>query len=301
MNLDELVCITVTFFPDPEILKRQLELLPRESCKLVVDNSADVRTQAVLADLCASVENAYVVFLANNVGLGEGINQGVVWAKENLSSSVRYLLLLDQDSEPQPGSVSLLLSEFRRLENGNVPVGSVGPSLKDAHTGLFHGFHQPGQIFWHRVFPGNDQVACVPCVNLNGSGTLTTLRIFEEAGGLEGDFFIDHIDTEWAFRLLSKGYGLFGIPRAVFLHRMGENSIRFWCLGWRVWPTRSPLRHYYLFRNAVSLMRRGYVPFIWKFWGIVKLMLTAFVHGFFDKKRRDQLRHMMRGVIDGMR
>lgn len=301
MNLDELSCVTVTYFPDFDILAKQLQLLPRESCKIVVDNSDDVQVRAKLLDLCAGVENGHVIFPGKNVGLGEGVNLGVSWVKENLPTSARYVLFLDQDSEPLPGSVLLLLSEFRRLEAANVPVGSVGPSLRDVHTGLFHGFHQPGRFFWHRVFPQEDQVECVPCMNLNGSGTLTTIRIFEELGGLEGDFFIDHIDTEWAFRLLSRGYRIFGVPHSVFLHRMGENSMRFWCLGWRVWPTRSPLRHYYLFRNAVSLMKRGYVPFIWKFWGIVKLVLTVFVHGFFDKRRLDQLKYMMRGMIDGMR
>lgn len=301
MNPDELVCITVTYFPDFEILQRQLLCLPSKSAKVVVDNSDDVDVRGKLIGVCADVANSHAVFSEHNVGLGEGVNHGVAWAKANLSPEIRYILLLDQDSEPLAGAVFFLVSEFQRLEAENIPVGSVGPYLKDVHTGLFHGFHQPGRFFWHRVFPQEDQVECVPCMNLNGSGTLTTIRIFEELGGLEGDFFIDHIDTEWAFRLLSKGYRLFGVPRSVFLHRMGENSIRFWCLGWRVWPTRSPLRHYYLFRNAVSLMQRGYVPFVWKFWGIVKLVLTALVHGFFDKKRQDQLKYMMRGMIDGMR
>jgi rhamnosyltransferase len=77
---------------------------------------------------------------------------------------------------------------------------------------------------------------------------------------------------------------------------MGEASRRIWLFGWRVWPSRSPQRHYYLFRNAVALMRRQYVPVVWKTWAVAKLVLTAVVHGLHGDRRREQLQQMWRGA-----
>jgi rhamnosyltransferase len=118
-------------------------------------------------------------------------------------------------------------------------------------------------------------------------------------GGLEEEFFIDHIDTEWSFRILAAGFTLWGIPNAVFTHFMGDRGVRFWWFGWRVWPMRSPIRHFYLFRNAVRLMRRRYVFAVWKFWNVVKLSLTAMVHMTLDDQRGAQLKSMWRGVKAG--
>jgi rhamnosyltransferase len=56
-----------------------------------------------------------------------------------------------------------------------------------------------------------------------------------------------------------------------------------------------------LFRNAVRLMRRGYVPLVWKFWAAIKLLLTACVHLFLDARRWEQLRCMSKGVWAGLR
>jgi rhamnosyltransferase len=81
---------------------------------------------------------------------------------------------------------------------------------------------------------------------------------------------------------------------------MGERSLRFWLFGWRLWPARSANRHFYLFRNAVWLMRRDEVPRVWKFWAVIKLALTSLVHGVFDPDRRAQLAAMARGVREGM-
>ncbi len=126
------------------------------------------------------------------------------------------------------------------------------------------------------------------------------IELFNELGGLEEDFFIDHVDTEWSFRVLAAGYGLYGVPYITFQHRMGEQSLRFWWFGWRIWPKRSPQRHYYLFRNAVRLMRRSYVPRVWKILVFIKLGMTLLIHVLFDSKRGSQVCHMIRGVIYGL-
>lgn len=291
--------VTVTFNPDVEVLERQLRALPAQCPKILVDNASAFESRERIHMLAARVANVMVIRNEANVGLAAALNVGV----SNLSgmtSPPRFALLLDQDSEPQAGSVEALLAAFDELEAAGHDVGCVGPLLLDPDAGVTHGFHVSRGWRWGRVFPLSGAPCNVRCTNLNGSGTLVPVDLFVGLGGLDASLFIDHVDTEWSFRVLDTGFSLWGVPKAVFVHRMGVAGIRFWWFGWRVWPSRVPVRHYYLFRNAVRLMRRSYVPTVWKTWAVLKLILTAVIHGIAGPDRVSQLRHMIRGVADGV-
>lgn len=299
-DLSALAIITVTFKPDMTLLASQLRALPKNSLKILVDNASEAGIVEQIRGLVAGTSNARLLCNSSNLGLAVAVNQGVRAVSE-LSPESRVVLLLDQDSEPQSGSIEALLSAYQYLESAGENVGCVGPLLRDSDTGLTHGFHQCTRWRWKRVYPPAGSTAVVPCANLNGSGTLVSVSLFLQFGGLDEALFIDHVDTEWAFRVLSTGHTLWGIPAAVFHHRMGRASLRFWCFGWRVWPLRSPQRHYFLFRNALILMRRRYVPAVWKFWAVAKLSLSVGVALLLGPARLEQVRNMFRGILDGYR
>ncbi|WP_459830573.1 glycosyltransferase family 2 protein [Hydrogenophilus islandicus] len=296
---DALACITVTYHPDLAILRQQLQALPSQALKIIVDNGSGDATQAALSSIAANLPAILVLPQPANLGLPAAINLGVRVLAEH-APHCTHILLLDQDSVPMPGSIARLCEALAFLEREGKNPGAVGPQLRDVDTGLNHGFHQMRLWRWHRAYPPTNAHQPIAVANLNGSGTLMRRALFERLGGLDETLFIDHVDTEWSFRMSAAGYTLWGIPDAVFRHRMGERGLRFWLLGWRVWPARSAIRHRYLFRNAVWLMRRPYVPTVWKVWAVLKLFVTAIVHAFFDPDRCAQLSAMVRGVRDGL-
>ena len=293
-----LAVITVTYNPDIAILATQLSQLGPASLRIVVDNGSASPDRERLADLC---EAHGAVFIANaeNLGLASAINIGAHMALE-MKPGLAYLLLLDQDTEPGLGGVEALVNAYETLLEQGYSPGCVGPRMVDAATGLQHGFHCMTRWRWWRRFPPVTQTEPVLLANLNGSGTLIPADIYRQLGDLDGALFIDHVDTEWSFRLLAAGYVLYGIPTIGFVHRMGEASVRYWLFGWRVWPSRSPRRHYFLFRNAVILMWRNYVPGVWKVWAAAKLLVTFAVHALFDVRRKEQSRAMLRGLREGL-
>jgi rhamnosyltransferase len=294
-----LVCIIVTYHPELPVLIRQIERLPDDAAIVIVDNTSEQHVSKKLRDLISTRKRGKMLSNACNRGLAIAINRGVRYAHRTWPG-IRFALLLDQDSEPRLGSVETLLRVLTSLEDTYPPVACVGPALLDTTTNIQHGFHQCDRWKWKRIYTTPYSNIPIPCANLNGSGTMVSIQRFLELGGLEEGLFIDHVDTEWSFRVRAAGYALYGIPNAVFEHRMGDDSRRIWLFGWRTWPMRSPQRHYYLFRNAIILMRRSYVPTVWKIWAVIKLLLTASVHGLTDPQREAQLRCMFRGIRDGL-
>lgn len=296
----ELAVITVTFHPDLERLGKQIDALPPDAWLVVVDNASAPEIYQELLQRLARRPKSHLIENNSNEGLAKALNQGADYASTHIDST-RYLLLMDQDSVPFPNAIERLLGAHAELEKRGVAVGCVGPRLIDKGTGLQHGFHRIKGWRWVRVYPTDDDRTPVSCSNLNGSGTLLKAELFRTLGGLDETFFIDHVDTEWAFRVIASGYLLFGIPEARFDHAMGEKSLRFWCFGWRIWPQRSPRRHYYLFRNAVWLMKKNCVPTVWKAWAVAKLLLTLVIHLIIDQQRGQQFSAMVSGSMAGTR
>lgn len=290
-----LATVTVTYHPDLSILRSQIEQLPCDALRILVDNASPEPLRSRLRALAAET-GAVLIECDTNLGLAAATNIGIERA---LAAACERILFLDQDTEPGSGGVAGLCAAHVRLAALDPRPACIGPRMVDHASGLEHGFHQQRGWRWSRTWPTPGDPP-VRCANLNGSGTLVPRTILEGLGGLEADFFIDHVDTEWSFRVLSAGFGLYGTPDVAFMHRMGERTWRFWWFGWRLWPYRSPLRHRFLFRNAVRLMRRPYVPTVWKAWAMAKLAMTITVHAAFDAARIAQVQAMCCGVRDGL-
>jgi len=296
-ELPALASVSVSYQPDLGLLESQLRQLPAAALKVVVDNASAPPVLAQLRAIAAARGDVVLVENERNLGLAAALNLGVEAAAARCRPDA-LVLLLDQDTEPGEGGMEALAAGFEALRAQHPDLGAVGPRLRDVGTGLEHGFHQVVGLRWSRRFPADD--APLPVTNLNGSGLLLPIALYREVGGMAEDFFIDHVDTEFSFRLLAAKRLLYGLPGVSFRHRMGERSLRFWMLGWRVWPYRSAARHFFLFRNTVRLLRRPYVSWVWKAWAPVKLALTFAVHLAVDRERWPQARQMLRGAWAGL-
>lgn len=122
------------------------------------------------------------------------------------------------------------------------------------------------------------------------------LGCWSDVGRMDDSLFIDFVDTEWCIRARSRGYRVVGIPWVKMQHELGEEPIR--ALG-RSYPMHSPVRHYYLFRNAVALLKRSYVPWTWKSTELVKLPVRLVIYALFAPDARAHLTMALRGIRHG--
>jgi rhamnosyltransferase len=294
----KLAVVTVSYNPEPGLLATQLAQLPADALKVIVDNASAPELASQVRALANAGQNIRFEQNDSNLGLAAALNQGVALAARAMPEC-EYVLLLDQDTETGVGGAQQLLAAFVALRAVHPRLGAVGPRLIDESTGLEHGFHQIAGWRWVRRFPVDD--VPLPIDNINGSGLLMPLALYRELGGMRESFFVDHVDTEWAFRLRAAGRELYGVPGVRFRHRMGIRGIRFWAFGWRVGPYRSPARHFFLFRNSVRLLRDPAVPGVWKLWAPMKLAATFVAHLLLDHARWRQSREMLRGLFAGLR
>ena len=237
VGLSHLATVTVTYNPDLAVLERQLSQLPADAVKVFVDNASNVEILSGLRTMLLENPNAILLENADNQGLSAALDRGVRYVLDS-AWDCSLVLLLDQDSEPETGSIQCLTRMLATLVSAGLMPGAVGPQLRDADSGSFHGFHQMTNWRWSRAYPSVVESQPIPVASLNGSGTLMPLAVYLHGGGLDHTLFIDHVDTDWSFRLLDKGYSLWGVPEAVFRHRMGERGLRYWLAGWSM-PLRS--------------------------------------------------------------
>ncbi|MCR4464979.1 glycosyltransferase family 2 protein [Burkholderia sp. SCN-KJ] len=280
--------VVVFYNPDAACVERANRLAKQLRC-VVVDNSPTMRGAKNLG-LAESIE-----YLPNgeNKGIGAALNRGVAAL---IDEGYEAAFVFDQDSEPSP----MLLTELSRvIAKANidfVKIALAGPAYDDARLGGVAPFVRFRVCRLERVTPAGHDLIDVDF--LITSGSCINLRYWAEIGGMDESLFIDFVDLEWCVRAKYRGFRVVGVPWVTMQHELGEEPVRI--LG-RTYPMHNPLRHYYLFRNAVALFRRGYVPWQWKSSEVLKLPVRLAIYALFPKQAKEHWRMAWRGLLDGLR
>ena len=272
--MSEAVCaITVLYRPDTSLLRTQCEALaPQVRWRVWIDNGPDDTALRMLAQQCG----ASYLPLGSNLGIAAAQNRGLAWARQHGAS---HALLLDQDSVPG----ATLVAGLRKALGGEV-LAAAGPAWAQAEG----------------VPRGHDPVE--ECGFLIASGMLAPLAVFDRAGLLREDLFIDHVDTEWCWRARRAGVHLLLVRSAPMRHRLGDGGTRFWLLRWRRLAHYPPWRSYMQTRNALALLRDpaaaplplpGRLYLVWRSVAIAMLALLL------QDQRGPRLRWLRRAVADG--
>jgi rhamnosyltransferase len=292
--------IVVTYQPEQRALIDLLEALSPQVERIhVVDNSAndDLRVATLLDGL--QFDNVVIHRLGGNHGIAKALNVGISHAQ---GAGATYVLLSDQDSLPATDMVAGLLVAHAQLVANGCKVGAVGPMFTDRNTGHVSSFQAeiPGKFFYGHVRPDTTRPE-VEALTLITSGMLAAIEVFDDAGGMREDFFIDHVDIEWCHRVRTRGWRLYGTRRATMFHRMGDASLRVWYFGWRQESAYSPLRIYYRIRNFIALCKSPMIDWRWKLRNGWYWLGFVYSHVMFGGQKKRSLVMASRGLADGLR
>lgn len=287
------VAIIVTFHPDREALLQLLDqLLNQVEYTVIVDNGSDPDLAAALAVRQRPQERFLPLF--DNTGIAHAQNMGIHEAR---GLGAEAIVLFDQDSRPALDMVSSLLAGLTRLQQEGQRIAAIGPRYLDERQKNPPPFLQIRglRLVRHQHPPEGEDL--VPVDYLIASGCLIPMSTLEEVGGMSVPLFIDFVDIEWGLRASSMGFHSYGCFSATMEHALGDPPIRF--LG-KNYPTHSPLRHYYHFRNAVWLYQQKWVPLNWKLRDGWRLLLKYGFYSLFARPRHRHFLEMSRGLCHGL-
>lgn len=171
----------------------------------------------------------------DNIGFGLANNFGVSHAH------APRLLLLNPDTEVQPGAIDVLVQAAKSLpqrgilgarllnSDHSLQQSCVLPSPSIANQVLDSRFLQrklPRNKLWLSAFtyePGADPV---PVEALSGACMLLSRALFLEVGGFSSDYFMYAEDLDLCFRVRAQGLVNYYVPGARIVHHGGGSSSR---------------------------------------------------------------------------
>lgn len=286
------VGIIVVFRPTPQTLTQLLAaLLPQVCHVVIVDNGSEGILPEVLAGFSTAVIS--VLCMGCNKGVAAGLNRGVEAA---VALGATHAVLFDQDSLPATDMIARLLYVYEVKQRVGGRVAALGPRYVDNRANNPPPFMRTEGLFLNRLCCSSDNEVH-PVDHLITSGSLIPIDAWRAIGGMEERLFIDYVDIEWGLRAMNRGYRCFGVCGARMGHVLGDAPLHF--AGMRV-PVHSPLRHYYLFRNAIWLYRQPWVRWNWKVVDGARLVLKFGFYSLITAPRFQHFRCMVRGIWHGL-
>ncbi|NYT58688.1 glycosyltransferase family 2 protein [Alcaligenaceae bacterium] len=266
--------------PPAELEQAVANIASQVDAVVVCNNSATAFTYtAGMVDVLNFQDNLGVA-RAQSLGMAHAFKQGA-----------DFVLQMDQDSVADEHMVARLVQAYDELCHGGHKPGLVGPQDYDKLTGAVS---QP-RIQKGQVIAGTDYISLSETLS---SGSLIPKAVYDVVGGMDDGLFIDAVDFEYCWRLRSHGYRVVKNPAALLGHRLGEGRKKVLGLVWVGLP--APFRHYYAFRNALHLMKRGYTPWYWRFSSLAKMAFKLLVYPFALDQGARRLGYMLRGIKDGL-
>jgi rhamnosyltransferase len=265
---------------------------------ILVDNGSDPESRRRLEqELLLRKQSLIVLFNETNLGIATALNQGFKWAVEQ---GYDYLLAFDQDSQPEPGMVQVMLDVFNSYE-GDGRLAVVAPVIGDPQVKVKARYLRvKNGLFFERASCDSFILDNVTIVITSGS--LYDLEVYQRIGQFRDDFFIDYVDTEYCLRANQYGYKIAVACDAYLHHRLGNRQRRM-LLGRAHYPTfHSALRWYYISRNRIPMLRQYATRSLhWLLYEIIASLYTIMRMLLFETQKVVKLRALFLGTLDGIR
>jgi N-acetylglucosaminyl-diphospho-decaprenol L-rhamnosyltransferase len=228
---------------------------------IVVDAASHDGTPAMVRE---EFPWAKLIACADNVGFPKGNNIGLAEAHG------RYLLLLNPDTEVQPGALATMVAYLEQ----NPEVGALGPQLLNPDgsvqssrrrfptlaTAVFESTwlepYAPAGLLrrYYALDLADDETAEVDW--LTGACLLVRREVLQEVGDLDEAYFMYSEEMDWLRRIKAAGRRVVYLPQAKVMHHMGKSSEQV-VAARHISFQRAKLRYFkkYHGRAAVSFLR----------------------------------------------
>ena len=280
------------FNPDLPLLGRLVHSLIGQVAKIYIVDNSPISHESFVSSLDCNQARIVYLPLGDNIGIAAAQNIGI---SRGMRDGCSHVLLLDQDSSLPPDMVQKqLAAEQRLLENGE-QVAAVGPIFIDEKTGQY-----PRAV--RRLIQRTRAVHLEKTGDagsadwLMASGLLIRSTTLSAVGLMREDLFIDLVDTEWGLRAKMRGYTSFMLPDVRMLHSTGDSATH--VFGREIF-LHSDVRHYYIVRNSIYLLRDRNMRIGWKAVTAAKIPSYILVYSLYSDHQLKAVSLLCRAVIHG--
>ena len=233
-NIDMII---ITYAPEIELLTKAIQSMVQQVRRIyIVDNTP---TRADSLKIFQDNNKIEIIYLDDNMGIAYAQNIGI---KKSLENSSDFIVLSDQDTIYPKNYIEDML----KIENSQYDkVIAMTPLFKDTvGNNDNEGFILKG---FKKIFPKNGLYEVFQTI---ASGKILNTKYLNDVGLMDEELFIDWVDFEWCWRAGKKGYKIIGNADVLITHQLGDEIAKNW---YKDITLRSPIRHYYITRNAFYL------------------------------------------------
>jgi rhamnosyltransferase len=219
-----------------------------------------------------------------NKGLGSALNQGISAAAQIGSDLV---ILFDQDSHPDGNLVNSLLELYIKFGKSGERNICIGPTHVDDSQMI----HESVVVRNH--YSSVKEVSCLPT-----SGMLLSVKTIPKSVRFSTNLFLDLVDFDFCWNLSTHNWHMYRADHINMFHRLGISERKFLFMKYHV---PSPYRHYYQFRDSLSVFFNSNAP-IYSRWRLVALLpIKFFVYPFILDRGLERIQWMLLGIFDYVR
>jgi rhamnosyltransferase len=282
--IGQVCAICITYHPDANLLERLLKILRQVPHLVVVDNGSSA---AVLSMLGAFAKDDRVTLIPcnKNLGVARGLNIGVERA---VKLGYAYALLLDQDTDVYEDLVAVLVAIYQLHPDRN-RLAIVGA-----------GYEGSEQL---RIGAVNSDLQCEEVEAVITSGSLLSLKAFQNIGPFREEFFIDYVDNEYCARARKRNYLVLQSQRTLMRHAIGNPSRHRLLWVQKLTRNHSAERLYYQARNDTVLLRESgkYRSGGWRLKALRRAVRRCKKVILFESHKVAKVFAVLHGCCDGMR
>jgi len=260
---------------------------PKEKIEIVIwDNaSTDGTVQMVQDQFNDMKEEGWLglSLIQSDKNEGSYIPYNMVFPK--LSQQTQYILGLDADVELAPETINTLVEAAQENEVAVVGARSVFYNYPEMTS------HGAGFVNrWTASYGETDARERIKCDYVIGCCWLLKKSVFDELGGFDPEYYINHWEVDYCLHARSERYYIIYEPKAVVKHKIPIGG------------TISKSRLYYLYRNKVILIKKLFpVPQRWialNFFALFSIPTSVLRNRGLNF---EELRIICKSFVDGLR
>ena len=223
----------VLYNPDVNRLRENIDAILPQVKKLVLVDNGSQNIETVMKKF-RGLDAIETISFGRNLGIAAAQNKICAMAK---LYNCDWAITLDQDSIVPPN----LVEEYKKIIN-EPDVGMVCPRVVDRNF---------GEIDDGAKHCGVESVS--QCI---ASASAIRISAWESVGGFYEPLFIDKVDFDICWSLQEHGYKILKTNAVEMLHEVGHGCVKYFWGKNRLILNHSPMRYYYMMRNAFIVGRR---------------------------------------------